>query len=60
MQTDITVEQRIANDYSDTLEHNGIFCDVTYLYDIAIFHVDSEDECNALDLLSDLKKEYRD
>lgn len=60
MQTDITVEQRIANDYSDTLEHNAIFCDVTYLYDIAIFHVDSEDECTALDLLSDLKKEYRD
>ncbi len=60
MQTDITVEQRIANEYSDMLEHNDVFCDVTYLYDVAVFHVDSDDECKAMNLLQDLKKEYRD
>lgn len=57
---EITIEQRMANEYGEALEDAGIDHGMTYLYDQVIVNFDISEECEALEILRHLKDGYRD
>lgn len=60
MQTEITIDQNKASEFSEGLEAMGILADVTYLYDKAVFEIDACDECEALEFLRAMGENYRE
>ena len=57
---EITVQQRMANEYGEALEDAGIDHGITYLYDMAVFNFDIAEECEALEILRHIQEDYRD